>query len=95
MDPPLMLVDRGTHRLPRGFPRPRGDGPLTVMIEGSHHGEGFPAHAGMDPYLNPKVTAWSSGFPAHAGMDPNGGRSRASPEGSIPGFPAHAGMDPS
>ena len=35
--------------LPRGFPRPRGDGPVYVrdIAEGKR---GFPAHAGMDPF---------------------------------------------
>ena len=41
--------------------------------------QGFPAHAGMDPFVDFVRRSWAcAGFPAHAGMDPSN-TGRASP----------------
>ena len=71
---------------------------------------GFPAHAGMDPWIRGS-SGWGSGFPRPRGDGPRDGhrlplRRLVSPPTRgwtsvsvgdwvhMPGFPAHAGMDP-
>ena len=51
----------------RGFPRPRGDGPLPRVLLAYHHPVSPPTRGWTSITPSPEVSA--SGFPAHAGMD--------------------------
>ena len=68
MDP--LMPARWTGGSP-GFPRPRGDGPVSLGGGAGQLHRGFPAHAGMDPATRASLIRGNGrGFPAHAGMDP-------------------------
>ena len=80
--------ERAARRRLRGFPRPRGDGPASVLLATTGGGVSPPTRGWTLVDGTPTMVA--RGFPAHAGMDP--GRHLA--VGSRRGFPRPRGDGP-